>query len=92
MAKKKKYTSEQKYKYHDDRYFSCGKYGLDFGGSKHSYSAGFRDGFKGIDNTSALKREFGNKSGNSYSIGNRRGKIAAREYFNRTGKQPKDLR
>ena len=92
MQKNKKYTSEQKYKYHDDRYFSCGKYGLNFGGPKHSYSAGFRDAFKSIDNSLAVKREFGKRSGNAYTVGNRRGKKAAMEYFNRTGKQPRDLR
>ena len=90
--KRKKFTSEEKFKYHNDRYLSCGKYGLDFGDSKHLYSAGFRDGFYHMDNSSGVKSEFGKRSANSYSIGNRRGKAAALDYFKRTGKQPNDLK
>lgn len=88
---KKKYTSEQKFRYHSSRDVSCGKYGLKFGGPKHSYSSGFVDGFHHIDNERATRREFGNKSGAAYSLGNKRGKAAANEYFLRTGKQPMHL-
>lgn len=88
----KRYTSEEKFRYHNDRYFSCGKYGLSFGGSKHCYSTGFRDAFKGRNNVGGIESEFGKKSGNSYSLGFKRGKKAAHEYFNRTGKQPFDLK
>lgn len=88
---KKKYTSEQKYRYHSSREVSCGKYGLKFGGPKHSYSIGFADGFHSIDNKRGILSEFGRKSGASYSIGNKRGRAAAKEYFLRTGKQPSDL-
>ena len=92
MAKKKKFTSEEKYRYHSSREVACGKYGLKFGGPKHSYSIGFSDGFHHIDNSSAMRSEFGKRSGASYSIGNKRGKAAAKEYFLRTGKQPSELR
>ena len=86
--KKKKYTAEQKYMYHSSRDRACGKFGIKFGSSKHCYSSGFADAFSGIDNSLATKREFGNKSGNSYSVGYKRGLKAAREYFNKTGKPP----
>lgn len=86
---KKKYTSEEKFRYHNDRYFSCGKYGLKFGGAKHCYSTGFRDGFKGADNyVGGVQREFGKKSARAYALGFKRGRNAASEYLGRTGKQP----
>ena len=89
---KKKYSSEEKFNYHNSRYFSAAKYGCKFGDPKHLYSAGFRDGFKSIDNTRAVTGEFGKKGGNAYSIGNKRGAKSAREYFNRTKKNPASLR
>lgn len=97
MAKKKyksrkKYTAEQKYRYHSSREVSCGKYGLKYGGPRHCYSVGFADGFKSINNTGGIKGEFGKRSSNAYAIGNKRGKAAAKEYFLRTGKQPRALR
>lgn len=87
----KKFSSEEKYRYHSDRYFSCGKYGLKFGGPKHSYSVGFRDAFHDRDNKRAVSAEFGKRSGNAYGVGYERGKKAAREYFKRTGKNPSGL-
>ena len=89
---RKKYSSEEKYRYHNSRVGSAAKHGIKFGDPKHSYSCGFTDGFHGINNTRALKRELGKKSGNAYAIGQRRGEAAAHEYFMRTGNQPGDLR
>lgn len=89
---RKKYSSEEKYRYHSSREVSCGKYGLEFGGPKHCYSTGFADAFHGIDNTRAINGEFGKHCSNAYASGNKRGKAAAKEYFLRTGKQPSDLR
>ena len=89
---RKKYSSEEKYCYHKSRVYSAAKHGIKFGDPKHSYSIGFSDGFKDIDNTSSMKSEFGKKSGNAYAIGQRRGVAAAREYFMRTGKDPHALR
>ena len=91
MAKKKnfkKYTPEQKYNYHSDRYFSCGKYGLKFGSPGHLYSDGFRDAFSGRDNSRAVADEFGKKSGEAYALGYKRGRKASFEYLQTTGKQP----
>ena len=92
FKKSKRYTSEEKYHYHNDRYFSPGKYGLKFGGTKHCYSDGFRDGFKGINNTLATERELGKRAGKAYDLGRRRGKAAANDYLNKTGKNPCFLR
>ena len=85
---KKNYSSEEKYRYHNSRYFGCGEYGLKFGGTKHCYSTGFRDAFKRDSGVDGIRREFGQKSATAYSLGYKRGKKAAREYFQRTGKQP----
>lgn len=89
---RKKYSSEEKYRYHSSREVSCAKYGLKFGGPRHSYSIGFADGFHRIDNTRGMESEFGKRSSKAYAIGNKRGKAAAKEYFSRTGKNPHDLR
>ena len=91
VVKNKKYSSEDKYFYHSSRESACGRYGLNFGDPKHCYSSGFVDAFHGRDNTHGYKAEFGQKSGNGYAMGYRRGKKAAAEYFKRTGKQPSDL-
>ena len=88
---KKKYSSEEKFRYHNDRYFSCGKYGLEFGGSKHCYSTGFRDAFKGRDNVGGIQSEFGKKKARAYALGFKRGRNAAYEYLKRTEKQPFSL-
>ena len=87
----KKYSSEEKYRYHSSRNTACGRYGLKYGGPKHSYSSGFADGFHFIDNTSATTSEFGKRSGKAYSIGNKRGQAAAIEYSKRTGHNPRSL-
>ena len=92
FKKSKQYTSEEKYHYHDDRYFSPGKYGLKIGGPKHCYSDGFRDGFKGINNTLATEHVFGKRAGKAYARGRRRGIAAANDYVNKTGKHPSSLR
>ena len=96
MAKKyskgKKYSVEQRFNYHSSREYSCVKHGIKFGGTKHSYSIGFVDAFSGRDNTSAIIREFGKRSGKAYSIGYKRGRKASFDYFNKTGKQPSDLK
>lgn len=88
---KKKYSSEEKFRYHNDRYYSCGKYGLKFGGTKHCYSVGFRDAFKGRNDVGAVKSEFGRKSARAYTLGFKRGEKSAWEYLKRTGKQPFSL-
>ena len=54
--------------------------------------SGFADAFSGRDNTSAMTSEFGKRSGNSYSVGYKRGRKAAFAYFKKTGKQPFDLK
>ena len=88
FKKFKKYSSEQKLRYHLNRASAPGRYNLKYGGTKHSYSDGFCEAFSGINNEAATRAEFGKKSGNAYSIGHKRGVKAANEYFNRTGKQP----
>ena len=90
-AKGKKFSIKQRFDYHNDRYFGCGRYGLKFGSPKHCYSTGFRDGFYGIDNSGATTLSFGKKSGFAYKSGNKRGKRAAKKYFLTTGKQPFDI-
>lgn len=89
---KQKYTSEQKYRYHSARQGNADKFGIKYGGTKYMYSAGFTDGFHGIDNTRAVKKDSGTKVARSYSTGRNRGRKAAFEYFSRTGKQPGSLR
>ena len=88
---KKKYSPEEKYRYHASREVSCGKHGLEFGSPKHCYSSGFADAFHHIDNTRGINGEFGKRSGFAYAAGNKRGKAAAKEYFLKTGKQPSQL-
>lgn len=90
--KGKKYTAEEKFRYHKSRVFSCGKYGIEFGGSAHSYSGGFIDAFNELDNRSAMTATYGKKVGRAYALGYKRGTKAAREYFDTTGKQPSDLK
>ena len=90
-ASAKKYTVKQRYEYHSDRYFSCGKHGIEFGSPKHCYSMGFRDAFFAHDNTGAITHEFESKCGKAYNHGYERGNTAAREYFKTTGKQPSNI-
>lgn len=90
-GKKKKFSVKQRFDYHNDRYFGCGRYGLEFGGTKHSYSTGFRDAFYGCHNTDSVIREFGKKSGVAYESGYKRGLRAAEKYFLTTGKQPSEI-
>lgn len=87
---KKKYTELEKLKYHHDREYSCGRFGLKFGGPKHTYSFGFNDGVSGFDNTAAVRSESGRKMARVYSTGYKRGQAAARSYFKKTGKQLSD--
>lgn len=79
--KKSNYSIEDRLSYHLSRENNCGKFGIEFGGTKHSYSSGFADAFSGRDNTSAMTSEFGKRSGNSYSVGYKRGRKAAFDYF-----------
>lgn len=90
--KRKKYLSEERYIYHKSREFNLAKYGLRFGGPKHLYSAGFTDGFYGIDNKRATRAEFGKKIGYAYNKGHMRGSQAADEYIRRTGNSPRDVK
>ena len=71
-----------------DRYFSCGKYGLEYGSPRHLYSNGFREAFSGRDNTRAVAGEFGKRCGEAYALGYKRGTKASFEYLKTTGKQP----
>ena len=87
---KKKYTPEEKYRYHKSRERSCGKYGIKFGSPAHCYSSGFADAFHGRDNTGGYDAEFGKKSGNAYALGYKRGRKAMWDYV-KSGKQPGDL-
>ena len=96
MACKKKkfvsYTPEQKYSYHTarDEYFK--DYGLKYGGTKHSYSGGFVDGFVNGDNIreniKSVKEDFGKRSARAYALGVKRGRSAGEKYSKRTGKDP----
>lgn len=88
---RKKYTAEEKLSYYSKRAKAPGRFNLKFGGSKHSYADGFREAFLGHNNESATRREFGEKSGNAYALGYKRGKKTAHEYFMKTGNQPFDL-
>lgn len=87
---KKSYTAEERFLYHCKRSRAPGKFNIKFGGAKHSYSDGFREAFGGINNESGTRAEFGNKSGNAYALGHRRGKKAMDEYA-KTGKFPHEL-
>ena len=90
-SKSKKYTIEERLKYHSNRSRAPGRFNIEFGGPKHSYSDGFREAFWGHNNESATRGEFGKKSGNAYAAGYKRGDKAAKEYFLKTGKHPLDL-
>ena len=57
----KRYSCEEKYKYHSARDSAPGRVGLKFCGGKHMYSFGFADGFKGHNNASGVRGEFGKK-------------------------------
>lgn len=89
---KKKYTELERYHYHLDRVYACGRYGLKFGGPKHSYSVGFSDGVSNIDNTGATRSEFGNRSGRAYAAGRKRGRAAAKTYLTKNGGQLRDMK
>lgn len=95
MAKRKrffkKYTAEEKFRYHRKLDSAPGPNGLKYGGAKHCYSAGFVEAFHGTNNASAIGFEFGKRSGKAYELGYKRGRKAAGEYFMSTGKQPSDL-
>ncbi len=91
MAKKVKFSSEQRYKYHSARQGALEKYGLEFGGTKHMYSSGFTDAFHGIDNTKAVKGEFGVRCSRFYALGRAQGRKCAMEYLKRTGNPPSIL-
>lgn len=87
-SKSKKYTVEERLEYHSKRARAPGRFNLKYGEPKHSYSDGFREAFTGRNNESPTRREFGEKSGNAYAAGYKRGDKAAKEYFLKTGKQP----
>ena len=87
-SKSKKYTIEERLEYHSKRARVPGRFNIKLGGPKHSYSDGFRESFLGHNNESAIRNEFGVKSGNAYAAGYKRGKKAANEYFLKTGENP----
>ena len=74
---RKRWSPEEKMKYHSSRDVSPSKFNIRFGGTEHCYSSGFVDGFNFIDNSSAIRHEFGERSSKSYRIGNVRGRNAA---------------
>ena len=90
-VKKKRYSVEEKYRYHSSRDRSPAKHGIVFGSPSHCYSAGFADAFHGRNNTGAISSEFGKKSGKAYKLGYQRGADATWAYFYSTGKQPGDI-
>ena len=94
MSKKtrRKFDEVDRVKYHLDREYECGRYGLNYGEPKHSYSIGFSDGVSFIDNTAAMRGEFGAKSARAYASGRKRGQAAAKSYFKRTGQDLKDVK
>lgn len=73
MAKKKRYSPDDKYTYHLSRDISPSLTGLKFGSARHLYSTGFVDAFDGRDNASAVKKQFGAKSAAGYRFGYKRG-------------------
>lgn len=92
MIKKKKYSAEDKFKYHFSRDMAPGRFNLKYGGSKHCYSFGFCDAFDSRNNYGAVKREFGKKSALAYNLGRIKGQRASNEYLEKTGKQPSMLK
>ena len=81
-----KFSLKQKYDYHKSRDRSPAKHGLKYGSPKSIYSSGFVDSFHQIDNSHAVKKEFGSRCSFAYKQGQRRGKKAARAYALKTGK------
>ena len=88
----KKYTSEEKYSYHTSRDRNFREYGLKPGSSQRCYSAGFADGFEGLNQKSEIERQFGKRPSGAYAFGHKRGRVEARKYFLRTGKRPSALK
>ncbi len=87
----KKYSAEEKFRYHASRSVSCGKHGIKYGSPSHCYSDGFCEAFHSRNNTSGVTSQFGKKSGNAYSLGYKRGRKAMWEYIKTTGKDPYTL-
>ena len=87
MSKKNnKFSIEKRYNYHLSRDRNSAKYGIKFGGTKQSYSMGYVDAFHNVNNSSAVKRDFGKKSFASYLLGLIRGRKAAKAFTQKTGK------
>lgn len=91
VRKHKKWSIIDRFTYHYKRSHAPGKYGLKISSPKTSYSDGFVEGFDGRNNEASIRREFGNKAANSYRVGYKRGRKAAHNYFEETGKQPHTL-
>ena len=84
--KNKKFSLKDRIAYHRDRDRNYKKYGIKFGGPRHSYSVGFSDGIDHLDNSAVTKRLYGSRSARAYNFGRKRGKIAAAKYFEKYGK------
>lgn len=80
-----RFSITDRYKYHSQRDRNPGKFGLKSGSPKNAYSAGFVDAFHRINNSSAMKGEFGKRAEKSYNHGHRRGTKAAQAYTVKTG-------
>lgn len=87
MSKKNnKFSIVERYNYHSSRERNSAKHCIEFRGTKHSYSMGYVDAFHNVNNSSAVKREFGKKSFASYLLGLIRGRKAAKAFTQKTGK------
>lgn len=73
-----------KARYHDKRTYSPAKYGIARNGTKYMYSLGFVDGLYNVNRRSDVKRNFGTKKANSYTLGNAAGKKSSRSYYKKT--------
>ena len=83
---KKRFSPEERYKYHNSRDRNPSKYGIKRGGAKNCYSAGFADAFAKVNNVKSVRNEFGAVSAGAYSLGLKRGNAAAKAYEKKTGK------
>ena len=85
MANGKKYSFEQKYKYHMKRDRNCSSFGIKYGSPKQFYSMGFVDGADGRNNSSTVSHKFGNKSGFAYDAGYKRARAEISKFVKKNG-------
>ena len=75
----KRYSTEDKLKYHTKRDLNPKGFGLVFGEPKHSYSMGYLDGFDGTNNSRFVESHYGKRSSISYEFGRKRGLLARKK-------------